>query len=41
MDAFRYLMMTGRDHAQTEPANNEIPAEGYIPTVSPHLRNFM
>ena len=41
MDAFRYLIMSGRDVAQTEPVINNIPEEGYIPTVSPHLRNFM
>jgi phage terminase large subunit-like protein len=41
MDAFRYLIMTGRDVAQTEPAPYDIPEEGYIPKVSPHLRNFM
>jgi hypothetical protein len=41
MDAFRYLMMTGRNHAQTEPAPYDIPTEGFIQQVSPHLRNFV
>ena len=41
MDGFRYLIMTGRDVAQTEPEAYEIPEEGYIPRVSPHLRNFV
>jgi phage terminase large subunit-like protein len=41
MDGFRYLMMTGRNHAQTEPAEYDIPTEGFIQQVSPHLRNFV
>lgn len=41
MDSFRYSIMTGRNCAITEPAKYDIPAEGFIPTVSPHLRNFV
>jgi hypothetical protein len=41
MDAWRYSIMTGRDCAIVEPEKYEIPEEGYIPTVSPHLRNFI
>jgi hypothetical protein len=33
--------MTGRNHAQTEPAEYDIPTEGFIQQVSPHLRNFV
>lgn len=41
MDAFRYLVMTGRNHAMIEPKEYEIPQEGIIQTVSPHYRSMI
>jgi hypothetical protein len=41
MDAWRYAIMSGRNAAITEPAPYDIPTEGFIQQVSPHLRNFV
>jgi phage terminase large subunit-like protein len=41
MDSWRYSIMSGRNAAITEPAPYDIPTEGFIQQVSPHLRNFV